>query len=75
MKKVILFFLCIFASTFSFAQWTWQNPLPTGNDLRSVQFVNANTGYIVGDNGEILKTINGGQTWTSLTIETNNSLK
>jgi len=47
--------------------WTWQNPLPQGNTLRDVFFVNAQTGWAVGDAGTILKTVNGGATWTAQT--------
>ena len=43
----------------------------TTNDLNSVYFTDANTGYAVGDTGTILKTIDGGTTWTAI-IERNN---
>ena len=43
--------------------WTWQNPLPTGNDLYAVSFVNANTGTVVGWGGTIARTTDGGVTW------------
>jgi hypothetical protein len=33
--------------------------------LQSVYFVNANTGYAVGDGGTILKTNDGGTSWVS----------
>jgi len=44
--------------------WVWQNPLPQGNDLGGVAFVNATTGWTVGDLGTILVTTNAGSTWT-----------
>lgn len=47
-------------SVLAFAQWPWQNPLPTGNDLSSVYFIDASTGYSVGRFGTIIKTIDGG---------------
>ncbi len=37
----------------------------TTNDLRSVYFVDENTGWVVGDNGTIGKTVNGGVNWTA----------
>jgi photosystem II stability/assembly factor-like uncharacterized protein len=37
-------------------------------ELRSICFLNATTGFCVGDN-TILKTINGGQTWTEYRID------
>ena len=44
--------------------WVWQNPLPQGNHLSSVSFVDANIGTAVGDAGTILRTTDGGATWT-----------
>ena len=38
------------------AQWFWQNPLPQGNDLYSVSFIDSNTGWIAGIKGTIYKT-------------------
>lgn len=49
----------------NFTQWFWQNPLPQGNVLNSVEFINSNTGWAVGDKGTILKTTNGGINWIS----------
>lgn len=42
--------------------------------LTSVYFTNQNTGYATGYNGTILKTIDAGLTWTSLTSGTPNAL-
>ena len=49
---------------FLFPQWRWQNPLPQGNLLESVFFTDSNTGYAVGNAGTILKTADGGVTWS-----------
>ena len=46
------------------AGWSWQNPLPQGNWLHGVDFVDVNTGTAVGDGGTILRTTDGGDTWT-----------
>ncbi|HMQ70852.1 MAG TPA: YCF48-related protein, partial [Ignavibacteria bacterium] len=54
--------------SFSQSTWFWQEPLPTGNFMWAVDFVNQNTGYAVGDVGTIMKTTNGGDNWTSLNI-------
>jgi photosystem II stability/assembly factor-like uncharacterized protein len=45
--------------------WCWQNPLPTGNLIQDLQFVDAQTGWAVGEAGQILKTVDGGTTWTA----------
>ena len=47
------------------SDWAWQNPLPQGNDLNAVQFVNTQAGRIVGDAGTVLHTTDGGSSWTS----------
>jgi len=60
---------------FAFPQWTWQNPLPQCNSLNSVFFSGANTGYAAGDCGILLKTINGGTTWSILPSGTTHSLR
>ncbi|MBI4535240.1 MAG: T9SS type A sorting domain-containing protein [Ignavibacteriae bacterium] len=49
--------------TVAVAQWHWQNPVPQGNNLRSVCFVNRNAGWAAGDAGVLLKTTDGGITW------------
>ena len=45
---------------YSQSTWYWQNPLPQGNYLTSISFVNPDTGWAVGDAGTIIKTTNGG---------------
>ena len=44
--------------------WLWQNPLPQGNDLNDVAFVDAAHGWAVGMGGVILATNDGGVTWS-----------
>jgi photosystem II stability/assembly factor-like uncharacterized protein len=46
------------------AQWVWQNPKPTGNDLLSIKFINQTTGWFAGRSGTIFKTTDGGVNWT-----------
>ncbi len=58
---ILLFLLPV---TEGLAQWTWRNPLPQGNDLYAAWFVNQDKGFVVGDIGTVLKTTNGGLTWT-----------
>ncbi len=53
--------LGVIPSSVSLAQsgWFWQNPLPQGNLLGRVSFVEANTGTAVGIGGTILRTTTG----------------
>ena len=75
MKK--LFVLLIVLGAFvaqAFAQWEWQNPTPQGNTLNSVYFTNINTGYAAGKCGTIIKTTDGGVSWTVQNSGTANHL-
>ncbi|HYV93063.1 MAG TPA: YCF48-related protein [Chitinophagales bacterium] len=73
MKKLYLLSMLLGCSTFAFAQWT---SLTSGvlNSLRSVYFINEDTGWacgeIAGNNAPILKTIDGGNTWTLISHPT-----
>ncbi|ADB54064.1 WD40/YVTN/BNR-like repeat-containing protein [Conexibacter woesei] len=49
--------------------WEWGNPLPQGNTLRATSFAGT-TGYAVGDFGTLLKTTDGGGTWSGLRVST-----
>jgi len=63
MKKIGLVFSLVLFFSVSFqinAQWFWQNPLPQGNNLYSVDFIDSDLGWTVGSYGTILKTTNGG---------------
>ena len=73
MKKIIFKLLFIISAILVFnsiflirdcqSQWVWQNPLPQGNYLQSVKFINNNTGWTAGRAGTILKTTNAGTNW------------
>ncbi len=56
------------------APWVWQNPLPQGNDLRGASFVDAKTGTVVGYYGTIVRTTDGGNSWTIQTSGTTQNL-
>ena len=45
--------------------WQWGNPLPQGNTLRAMSFAGT-TGYAAGEFGTLLRTSDGGATWTGL---------
>jgi photosystem II stability/assembly factor-like uncharacterized protein len=68
MKYVTIFFILVIIfllslPTYIHSQWVWQNPLPQGNRLYDVIFINHNTGWITGRYGSILKTTDGGDNW------------
>lgn len=70
-KKIILgliVLLVFFLNNLAYSQSGWI-PQNSGTfvDLEDVFFVNADTGWVVGYNGIIKKTINGGNTWTTQT--------
>ena len=60
---ISVFFLSL-TSQISSQDWFWQNPLPQVNALNSVYFIDTNTGWAVGDDGTMLKTTDGGLTWS-----------
>src|SRR4051794_20793752 len=47
------------------AGWTWGNPLPQGDSLSSLA-LQGNRGYAVGEFGTMLRTDDGGATWTGV---------
>ena len=66
MKKLFCFFLLIsIISHQAIAQWITQLS-GTPSRLRDVEFLNRSTGWIVGDDGIILKTTNAGTNWISI---------
>jgi photosystem II stability/assembly factor-like uncharacterized protein len=77
MKKIILVFVIscsFFISGNLCSQWIWQNPLPHGATINCIKFVNNNTGWIVGENGIIMKTTNFGSSWINQISGTSNSI-
>ena len=88
MKKLIIVLLGLITVCFScrqalnaaeqktppFQGWFWQNPLPTGNHLNSIKFLNQYTGYAAGLAGTVIKTTDGGIGWTILTTGTETNL-
>ena len=71
-KYFYIFFLCL--NSFLYSQqsgWFWQNPLPQGNTVVSIKFVNSLTGYAAAEYGILLKTTNSGYNWFFQTTEMN----
>ena len=73
MKKIITIFFVLSITLLGYAQWTAQTS-GTANALRCVKFVDLNTGWAVGNNGTIIKTINGGNSWNVQTSNTTTDL-
>lgn len=65
MKSLITFiWISILLCFQAFSQWTWRNPLPQGQALECAWFFNADTGILAGEAGTIMKTIDGGISWS-----------
>ncbi|MEX1003089.1 MAG: YCF48-related protein [Crocinitomicaceae bacterium] len=73
MKKIFLSLNLIFLLSISGAQtqYTWlEQTSGTGNDLYELHFLNNFEGYAAGEYGVILKTLNAGADWTSISSPT-----
>lgn len=66
MKKILFTLSAILLHLSSSAQWTQQTS-NTNFNLNDVFFTSNNTGVAVGDNGRIVRTVNGGTTWVEST--------
>ena len=53
--------------------WSWGSPTPQGNTLNSIDFVQGR-GFAAGDAGTVLRTDDGGGTWTGLATGTSADL-
>jgi hypothetical protein len=45
--------------------WLWSNPAPQGDDLEAVEFA-GEIGFAAGEDGTVLKSVNGGASWLAL---------
>ena len=75
MKNLKLLLIFLLSPLLIYAQWTNQNPVPDGNNLRTVFFVDDNNGWIVGSDGFITHTTNQGIDWIQQNSGTNCYLK
>ncbi|MGA9762071.1 MAG: YCF48-related protein [Gaiellaceae bacterium] len=62
------------ASPLTDSGWVWQNPLPQGNPLAAVDFVNTSDGWTVGSGGTILASKDGGTSWETQGSPTTSAL-
>jgi photosystem II stability/assembly factor-like uncharacterized protein len=49
--------------TVTLAQWNWQSPLPQGNTLLHIQFIDGSLGWATGECGTVIHTTDGGASW------------
>ncbi|MFL2570289.1 MAG: YCF48-related protein [Parvicellaceae bacterium] len=71
--KLILIVGLLFCNGFIGQTTTWnQVTVPTTNALYDISFPTPTIGYIGGDTGTLLKTVDGGQNWTSISITLDN---
>jgi len=65
MKKSLLIAVVYFSffCNLSFSQWMWQNPLPHGNRVNAIKFIDNNTGWFFSSLSKNYKTTNGGSNW------------
>jgi photosystem II stability/assembly factor-like uncharacterized protein len=66
MRTIVLSLMLLLLSlnAFSFAQqWSWVNPYPTGEQINQSYFLDEQKGFVIGNNGNLASTTNGGVTW------------
>lgn len=64
MKKPILILLLMQLCLHELpAQLVWQNPKPSGFNINHISFINASTGFLMNQNGELFTTRDTGNTW------------
>ena len=74
LTMAVLFYFPIMASPQQ-SDWIWQNPLPQGNDLFQVNMIDQNLTYAIGNGGTVMKSSDGGVTWTILNTGTTKNLR
>lgn len=64
MKLLFLLLIIIYSNiVIGQSQWYWANPIPQGNELESIYFINESTGFMGGN--ALIKTTNGGANWVT----------
>lgn len=73
--KILLLIIIIQFQTDCFAQGSWNRiEVPTQQFLRSVYFTDSLTGWVVGDSGIIIHTMDGGDNWVIQESNTDNEI-
>uniref|UniRef100_A0A832G270 T9SS type A sorting domain-containing protein n=1 Tax=Ignavibacterium album TaxID=591197 RepID=A0A832G270_9BACT len=76
MQKYFSFLIISFLFTNNlFSQWTNLNPVPEGNDLWSTFFIDDTTGWVIGEQGFIRKSTDGGNEWLAQNSNSSVTLK
>ncbi len=60
---LIVFFQFIFSFSCLAQNWQWQNPLPQGNTLNDVCFLDSNRLIAVGEGGTVMQSDDKGENW------------
>ena len=64
MKKIVFVFAFLFTISIQVnAQWEWQNPKPQGHNLNTIEILDNNIIIAAGDQGTIIRSVDGGETW------------
>ena len=74
MLKFLLITMALFLYSAGYAQWMKLNS-GTNQTINDIHFSSIDTGYAVGQQATILKTVNAGQQWISLSVPTSADLK
>jgi len=73
--KTLIITSALFLSIFSSNSFAWNKIFDNTYGLNNLYFLNSDTGFVVGSQGAILKTINGGTTWTQQNSGTSQYLR
>jgi photosystem II stability/assembly factor-like uncharacterized protein len=68
----VLLSLVIFKAN---GQWKFINPTPSNNVIQATCFLDTTTGFIAGDKGYIMKTIDGGTSWKITHVDLKNQIQ
>lgn len=60
----LIIIMIVFQTIIHAQGWQWQNPLPQGNRLEHIQFIDSLNGWISTHSGTILRTTDGGNIWS-----------
>lgn len=62
-KQFILVLIFLFFYQLSYTQWQWSNPQPSGYINNKITFTSSSDGFIFNNNGDLINTTDGGNSW------------